>query len=106
MASNRQIRRWANNNGFHLGERGRIPAQVIEAYENRLAQPDESVDELEELPEDAGTEKRGRKKRISRCGFCETGHHQFCPVSVKNGSNAPKPVWYCGCSLNEHGAAA
>lgn len=102
MASNRQIRRWANNNGFHLGERGRIPAQVIEAYENRSTEP-EPVDDLpEEAPEGAGTMKVGRRKRISMCGFCETNNHALCPGTVRNGVNAPKPIWYCGCSLKEH----
>ena len=102
MASNRQIRRWANNNGFRLGERGRIPAEVVEAYNNRTTEPEQEEDPFADAPEGAGTVKVGRKKRVSQCGFCETRHHDLCPNTVKNGKNAPNPVWYCGCSLNGH----
>lgn len=31
----RQIREWASKNGFEVSPRGRIPAEVIEAYGNR-----------------------------------------------------------------------
>jgi len=27
------IRKWANDNGYNVGDRGRIPANVIEAYD-------------------------------------------------------------------------
>ena len=29
------IRIWANENGFEVSDRGRIPADILEAYENR-----------------------------------------------------------------------
>ena len=29
------IRIWANENGYEVSDRGRIPAEIIEAYENR-----------------------------------------------------------------------
>jgi hypothetical protein len=32
---NRAIREWATKNGYDVSERGRIPASVIEAYNNR-----------------------------------------------------------------------
>jgi hypothetical protein len=32
---NRAIREWALNNGYEVSERGRIPASVVEAYNNR-----------------------------------------------------------------------
>ena len=31
-ADNKAIRDWANKNGFEVGDRGRIPANVTEAY--------------------------------------------------------------------------
>ncbi|GAA3819449.1 histone-like nucleoid-structuring protein Lsr2 [Cellulomonas soli] len=30
-----QVRAWAAANGHHVSDRGRIPARVLEAYENR-----------------------------------------------------------------------
>jgi len=33
------IRAWANENGYDLAERGRIPNHVIEAYDKAQAQP-------------------------------------------------------------------
>lgn len=35
----RAIRAWANENGYDLAERGRIPNHVIEAYDKAQAQP-------------------------------------------------------------------
>jgi hypothetical protein len=32
---NAEIRKWANENGHNLSDRGRIPASVVDAYENR-----------------------------------------------------------------------
>ncbi|MEV1288612.1 Lsr2 family protein [Micromonospora sp. NPDC049679] len=32
---NRAIREWALNNGYEVSERGRIPASVVEAFNNR-----------------------------------------------------------------------
>lgn len=31
----RSIREWAANNGYHVADRGRIPASVVKAYNNR-----------------------------------------------------------------------
>jgi hypothetical protein len=39
LTSNREqsmaVRKWASENGWSIADRGRIPANVIEAYENR-----------------------------------------------------------------------
>lgn len=32
---NRAIREWAMRNGYEVSERGRIPASIVEAYNNR-----------------------------------------------------------------------
>jgi hypothetical protein len=33
---NRAIREWAAQNGYQVSERGRIPASIVQAYNNRL----------------------------------------------------------------------
>jgi hypothetical protein len=38
-AHNVVVRRWANEHGYDVGDRGRIPAQVVEAYEARDQAP-------------------------------------------------------------------
>lgn len=35
QTKNRAIRTWAEEQGFPLGKRGRIPREIIDAYENR-----------------------------------------------------------------------
>ncbi|MCO7195392.1 Lsr2 family protein [Pseudonocardia sp. McavD-2-B] len=34
---NRAVREWAQHNGFEVGDRGRIPADVLDAYSRRAA---------------------------------------------------------------------
>ncbi|MDM4721862.1 Lsr2 family protein [Micromonospora sp. WMMA1363] len=34
-ARNQEIREWASANGYDVSERGRIPVEVVEAYDNR-----------------------------------------------------------------------
>ncbi|RTL61560.1 MAG: Lsr2 family protein [Pseudonocardiaceae bacterium] len=55
-----EIRAWARENGFRVSDRGRVPSEVLEAFENRHSRPavpepgpDESA---EQKP------KRGRRK--------------------------------------------
>jgi hypothetical protein len=36
------------------------------------------------------------------CGFCATGHHFLCPVTIRNGSAAQNPVWSCPCAELDH----
>jgi len=31
------------------------------------------------------------------CGFCTTGHHQYCPRAVRNGDLAPAKISTCDC---------
>lgn len=95
------MKQWGRDNGWTEEEIGarRVTNKLKKAYEraNRV----EEV--LPEDPEETGfkpKKKRGRSAQI--CGFCSTGRHEMCPRSVKNGSNAPNPVWYCACSLNDH----
>ena len=38
----------------------------------------------------------------SPCGFCATGHHGFCPRTIRNGSAAKSPVWSCVCAEEDH----
>ena len=32
---NQAIREWANNNGYEVSERGRIPSSIVEAFHNK-----------------------------------------------------------------------
>jgi hypothetical protein len=50
-----QIRLWANENGFELSNRGRIPAHVVEAYKQAQA-------ENAPKPRKATTKRRAPKK--------------------------------------------
>lgn len=58
---NAAIRQWAGENGLQVSERGRLPATVLAAYENRgstpVAEPEVPAVEAEEKPK-----RRSRKK--------------------------------------------
>jgi hypothetical protein len=51
----REIREWAAGAGFELSPRGRIPREVVEAFDNR--------EESEEPAEDEKPRRGGRRKR-------------------------------------------
>jgi hypothetical protein len=38
MADPRQVRAWAQTNGFSLGERGRIPREIMAAFQAKQAE--------------------------------------------------------------------
>jgi hypothetical protein len=38
-ATTREVREWANNNGFEVGNRGRIKAEVLEAFTAKTGRP-------------------------------------------------------------------
>lgn len=86
------IRRWARENGFKVGDKGRIPAKVMAAFEKRKEQPQEQVHIEPEVPQPGR-----RRKNAYVCGFCSSGHHDSCPRVVKNGPKAERPLVYCSC---------
>lgn len=44
---NNEIRTWANANGYDVSDRGRIPSEVIAAYETKTPAPNQRVPEPE-----------------------------------------------------------
>ncbi|MBB4688940.1 histone-like nucleoid-structuring protein Lsr2 [Amycolatopsis jiangsuensis] len=52
---NRTMREWAEANGFQVSDRGRLPAEIVRAYEER----EETV---EETPAKPARKRGGRKK--------------------------------------------
>lgn len=46
-----KVREWAKANGFEVGDRGRIKAEILEAYDKAHSAADEPVKLVEESPE-------------------------------------------------------
>ncbi len=42
------------------------------------------------------------RKKTHQCGFCQTKHHDLCPVSIKGAAGGPASVWYCSCATAGH----
>ncbi|MFC9254637.1 histone-like nucleoid-structuring protein Lsr2 [Amycolatopsis thailandensis] len=57
---NQQVRAWASANGYTIAERGRIPNEVYEAYENAGSAPAEP--QIEEAPAKPARKRAPRKK--------------------------------------------
>jgi hypothetical protein len=59
----RQIREWAQANGYEVSTRGRLSAEVVEAYEEAQSTPSVPEHEpVEETPEKAPRKRGPRKK--------------------------------------------
>jgi hypothetical protein len=54
---NRLMREWAEANGFAVSDRGRLPAEIVKAYEER-----EEIVEVEEAPAKPARKRAPRKK--------------------------------------------
>ncbi|MET7996212.1 Lsr2 family protein [Amycolatopsis sp. NPDC005232] len=55
---NRLMREWAEANGFKVSDRGRLPAEIVKAFEER----EEEIDEVEEAPAKPARKRAPRKK--------------------------------------------
>jgi hypothetical protein len=42
------------------------------------------------------------KRKTHQCGFCQTGHHDLCPESIKGAAGGPETTWYCSCATADH----
>lgn len=85
-------RAWLESQGYPVGKRGKIPNQWLWKYESRdEEEPVELGEEYRALP--TGT----TNTRPYFCGFCDTGDHQYCPGTIRNGRLAPKPYVRCMC---------
>jgi hypothetical protein len=51
------MREWAEANGFAVSDRGRLPAEIVKAYEER-----EEIVEVEEAPAKPARKRAPRKK--------------------------------------------
>lgn len=110
--ANSDMREWLRDQGHAISDRGRVAKPLQDLYYARNLEP------TEDEPTGKGAERDALKQimkptgkssgKRSSCGFCTTGgksidyHKAYCPGSIKNGSKAPEPVWYCWCAENEH----